>query len=146
MSYNYEYVPFVIWGSGHEGYGDKDAKRKVVRRIKKVPTVFVDSSRIREYEARYNVELFDPYVNKETLPYVYKFGAIAYAIPSEHAVKILKDFKTGHFEGFMLRDINLCTEKALVGVHIENVTDEHWLLDFNASIYGTGQATDHCYD
>ncbi len=147
MSYNFEHIPRLIWGCGDGRYGDKNAKDKALAIIEKVSKVFVPDSIIRDYENHYNCKILNPNGNEETLPYIWQYGFIAHAIPSEVAIKMLKAFNPGFFDGFMLRDLDLCdTEEKRRGMHTQNITDEHLLLDFDGLIYSIGYRTDHCYD
>lgn len=146
MSYSFEHIPRLIWGCGDGRYGDKNAKQKALSHIKKDTSIFIPDSIIWDYEKHYNHQILNPNRNQETLPYLWQFGSVAHAIPSEIAITILKDFKPGFFDGFMLRDLSLCNEDNSKGMHTQNITNEHLLLDFNGLVYSIGYRTDHCYD
>jgi hypothetical protein len=147
MSYSFEHIPYIVWLCGDGRYGDKNAKDKALDLILKEQTVFVDNGIIRDYENHYDCQILNPDCNEDPLPSIWQYGSIAHAISSEIAAKIINDFKPDFFKGFMLRDINLCDiEEKCRGTHLDNITNEHLLLDFNCLVYKIGCCTDHCYD
>ena len=146
MSYSFERIPSVIWGSGNERYGDKDAKDKAIALMKETNAVFVSDYHIRDYESHFKRQILKTGSETKRLPVLYRCGSIAHAIPADIAIKMLKDFKPDFFDGFMLRDYNLCNNEMKIGFRIEDATNEHLVLDFNGLIYSISQRTDHCYD
>ncbi len=146
MSYSFEHIPRLLWWCGDGRYGDKDAQKKALNLIKKEKSVFVSDSIIWDYEKHYDCKILNPNHNEETLPYIWQYGSIAHSIPSKIAITMLKEFKPDFFDGFMLRDLNLCDEDNKKGMHTQNITNEHLLLDFDGLIYSIGYRTDHCYD
>ncbi len=146
MSYSFESIPRVVWGSGDVRYGDKDAKNKAIALMKKEKTVFVSDYNIRDYESHFKSQILKTGSEARRLPMLYRFGYVAHAISADIAIKMLKDFKLDYFDGFMLRDYNLCSDEIKESLHMEDVTDEHLVLDFDGSLYRSGYKTDHCYD
>ncbi len=145
MSYNFGHIPRIVWGCGDSRYGDKDAKNKVLRIIKDAEKIFVPDSIIRDYEDFYKCKVISDNA-KEPLPYLWQYGFAAHAIPSKIAIKILEDFSLDFFDGFMLRDLNLCAENNKKGMHTQNIVNERFVLDFDGLVYRDGYRTDHCYD
>lgn len=146
MSYSFVRIPGIVWGSGDTKYGGKNAKEKAIALMEKVSTVFVSDYHIRDYENHFNCQILKIDPKAKRLPMLYCCGSIAYAIPTDIAIKMLKDFKPDIFDSFMLRDYNLCNNEMKIGFRIEDATNKHLVLDFNGSIYSISQRTDHCYD
>lgn len=143
MSFAFGHVPRLIWGCGDGRYGDRDAKKKAKAYMRKVDFVFVNESYVREYEKHYACKIIVPGTPEVWL---WRCGFKAVAVPSSVAIKILGDFKLGHFDGFMLRDYNLVSEEDRRHFRVGGITDEHLILDLDGVLYTNGLRTDHYYD